>query len=61
MPPIEDIGAIVQASGHCAESMMRLYMRVISDLALAAEMAETAVGMAPLPDLPEKDEVEADA
>ena len=49
VPNQEDIGGVIHATEHCLNCLYELHMRVLGDLAVAAERAERLAGLADLP------------
>jgi len=49
LPPVDEIMAVAQTAARCSDTLIRLYVRVFAELAMAAEKAETALGFPPLP------------
>ena len=57
MPHREDLGGVFEAAGRVLDRVPSLYAKVCARLAWMAEQVEQAVGLAPLPEPPEKDAV----
>ncbi len=53
VPSSEDIGPLYGAAEEALNAVYSLYMRLMSDLAHRAERAEQAIGLEPLPSVPE--------
>ena len=58
IPNKDDLGAIYDTGGHCLDACVQLLIRCYGRLAWFVEQVETAAGLKPLPDPPEKDDQE---
>ncbi len=54
LPDSHDLDAVFQTAGEALETLNRLFLRMIGELALVAEQVETLLGLPRLPDPPEE-------